>query len=172
MKLLELESTANNSLVLFVDLDGVLADFHSKALEVTGMDATIVDSNPATKKEFWRKIKQHLKSGEKFWEAMVPLRDAHVLWRFVSKYSPTILTSTGSEKSAQVEKEVWVKHHIGDVPVIFVRDSADKAQYAAPNHILIDDRLKSINPWIAAGGIGILHISAEITITRLKALGL
>ena len=103
---------------------------------------------------------------------MGPLRDAHLLWRFVGRHSPTILTSTGSEKAAQGEKEVWVKHHIGNVPIIFVRDSAEKAQYAAPNHILIDDRLKSINPWIAAGGIGILHISAEITITRLKELGL
>ena len=49
---------------------------------------------------------------------------------------------------------------------------ADKHEYAAPNHILIDDRDKAILPWREAGGIGILHTSANDTIAQLKELGL
>ena len=44
--------------------------------------------------------------------------------------------------------------------------------YAAPNHILIDDRESNIDQWRAAGGIGILHTSASNTIQQLKKLGL
>jgi hypothetical protein len=47
-----------------------------------------------------------------------------------------------------------------------------KAEYAEPNAILIDDQPKSIDPFIAAGGIGILHTSAANTIKELKKLGL
>jgi hypothetical protein len=47
-----------------------------------------------------------------------------------------------------------------------------KAAYAKPNHILIDDREKSIQPWREAGGIGILHTSAADTISQLQKLGL
>jgi len=47
-----------------------------------------------------------------------------------------------------------------------------KKNYAAPNHILIDDRESNIDQWRAAGGIGILHTSAAGTIQQLKKLGL
>ena len=49
---------------------------------------------------------------------------------------------------------------------------ADKHKYAAPNHILIDDRMKAIGPWRKAGGIGILHKDTKDTIAKLKLLGL
>ena len=61
---------------------------------------------------------------------------------------------------------------MGDVVVNLVRKSNDKAAYAAPNHILIDDRSKSIQPWVAAGGIGILHTNAANTIRQLKEVGI
>jgi len=47
-----------------------------------------------------------------------------------------------------------------------------KKNYAAPNHILIDDRKSNIDEWRAEGGIGILHTSAADTIRQLKKLGL
>ena len=56
--------------------------------------------------------------------------------------------------------------------MIVVDGGKEKYQYAAPNHILIDDRLVSIEPWVNAGGIGILHTSAVDTIEQLKELGL
>jgi hypothetical protein len=50
---------------------------------------------------------------------------------------------------------------------IFV-PAAQKAKFAAPNHILIDDMEKNITAWEAAGGIGILHKNATDTINTLK----
>ena len=50
--------------------------------------------------------------------------------------------------------------------------SADKQKYAAPNHILIDDRKSNIDQWVSRGGVGILHTSTADTIRQLKKLGL
>ena len=48
----------------------------------------------------------------------------------------------------------------------------DKAQYASPNAILIDDRSKAIDPWVDMGGIGILHTNTNNTIEQLKQIGI
>ena len=48
-----------------------------------------------------------------------------------------------------------------------MKSSDDKRQPA----ILIDDYPKNVDQFKAAGGIGILHISASNTISQLKRLG-
>jgi hypothetical protein len=47
-----------------------------------------------------------------------------------------------------------------------------KQKYAGENKILIDDRADNISDWKNAGGIGILHKTANQTINELKQLGL
>ena len=54
---------------------------------------------------------------------------------------------------------------------IFVKKEL-KRQYAAQNHILIDDYLDNIKEWREDGGIGILHVTVGQTIKELKQLGL
>ena len=46
--------------------------------------------------------------------------------------------------------------------------SHNKQKYAAPNHILIDDRKDLIEEWESQGGIGILHTSTKNTIECLR----
>jgi hypothetical protein len=55
---------------------------------------------------------------------------------------------------------------------LILRSAKHKKDFAGPNNILIDDRVDNINGWIEAGGIGILHTSAEDTIKQLNKLGL
>jgi hypothetical protein len=156
---------------LFVDLDGVLVDF-DKEMERIGFPSSAVETDKKMKARFWHNVGRMAHHGHEFWGVMDPMPDADVLWNYIKKYTPAILSATGHVGNAEQEKRVWVKKHIGDVVVHLVRKSGDKAQFAAPNHILIDDRAKSIEPWIAAGGIGILHTSAANTIARLKELGI
>jgi hypothetical protein len=66
---------------------------------------------------------------------------------------------------------VWVKHKIPGTKLI-LRYASQKQELAEPNAILIDDRIKNIEQWESAGGIGILHTSAADTISQLKKLGL
>jgi hypothetical protein len=51
----------------------------------------------------------------------------------------------------------------------FVRNKQEKAQYATPNSILIDDSAGCIGPFVAAGGHGILHVKSSETIRILDA---
>lgn len=158
---------------LYVDLDGVIVDFAAHAKQITGID--IDDAGKEDRNKFWKHIGRHVKQGHPFFAAMNPLADAFHLWNYVVKHQPTILSATGHIFGAGEEKRMWVRQHLGSDAAhraIFVRNSRDKAKYASATAILIDDRKKSIDPWVEAGGVGILHTSAELTIKQLKELGL
>lgn len=157
---------------IYVDLDGVLVDFETTAQDITGI--TVAGADKKQMNKFWKHIERHVEDGGEFFARMKPLRDAMRLWQFLTKHHPTILSATGHIKGAATEKRNWVTSHLGASvakSALFVQDGKDKAKYATPDSILIDDRAKAIDPWVAAGGIGILHKSAEQTIKRLKELG-
>lgn len=161
---------------IYVDLDGVLADFIagvSKLLDVEYSDEKY-NSDPKFRSDMWRAVTKYSKEGGQLWSELDTMPDAGQLWSYVEKYNPEILTAAGNPAyGADAQKRAWVPWMIGsDIKVNIVRKSADKAQYATPDSILIDDQAKSINPWKAAGGIGILHTSAANTISELKKLGL
>ena len=137
-----------------------------------GFPVATIEQDKKAKAKFWQTVGWMAKNGKPFWGAMDPIPDAFVLWDYVKRYNPEILSATGHVGNATEEKHEWIKKHLGNVPTNLVRKSADKAQFAAPNHILIDDRAKALDPFIAAGGIGILHKSAAETIRQLKELGL
>lgn len=158
---------------VYVDLDGVIVNFAEHAKDLTGID--IDNAGKEDRNKFWKHIERHVKQGKPFFAAMSPMDDAYKLWNYVAKFSPTILSATGHIFGAGKEKREWVREYLGAGvadKAIFVRNSHDKAKYASPTSILIDDRTKSITPWEEAGGIGILHKTAELTIKRLKELGL
>lgn len=160
---------------IFVDLDGVMVDFNKFAKDCIGIRPTDWELDKGIKRDFWKAVGKWVKDGKKFFEDMEPMADANILWGHIKKYHPTILSATGFVNNAKVEKRAWVTKHLGSTAggmALLVRSASDKAQYAAPNHILIDDREKAIDPWVAAGGIGILHTSALETIKQLKKLGL
>lgn len=158
---------------VYVDLDGVLANFAKKAREIMDVDLDKADSK--TTSEFFKELDKQAREGKKFFENMELMPDAMELWKHIKRYDPIILSSTGHTLGAAEEKRAWVKKHLGYEAAkraLFVRQSKEKSKYANSHSILIDDRSKSIDPWVAAGGIGILHASASKTIKALKKLGL
>jgi len=161
---------------LWIDMDGVLADFEAGVDKILdgGYDDDKYHSDPDFRSKMWRAVSKYSKEGGQLWSELPAMEDAKELWSYVEKYNPQILTATGDPLyGAEAQKRAWVPWMVGsDVTVNVVRRSSDKAQYATPNSILIDDQPKSINPWKAAGGIGILHTSAASTIAELKKLGL
>lgn len=159
---------------LFVDLDGVLADFVKGVKQIfPGYTEHQYETDAKFRKEMWNRVESHAAEGGELWRSLDPLPDAQQLWSYVKSHDPIILTATGTNiPSAGEQKKYWVKSYLGNNPVLLVRAARDKQQYAAKNHILIDDKKKAIDPWVAAGGIGILHTSAVNTINELKKLGL
>jgi hypothetical protein len=88
-----------------------------------------------------------------------------------------MLTAPSLKKQSLMGKGLWMKNQTNkglfpSKPKVNYRSAKSKKDFAAPNHILIDDREDTINSWNVAGGIGILHTSASNTINQLKKLGL
>jgi hypothetical protein len=79
--------------------------------------------------------------------------------------------------SAKQQKLLWLNKHRIPYKANFVRNKEEKAQYANPTSILIDDSIGCIAPFIAAGGHGILHTNSsntnsvlDSTILQIRAL--
>jgi len=162
---------------IYVDLDGVLADLFKKMHEVTGHHLINQedDRTHAEDQAAWNKFHDLIKAGESLFSEFDLMPDAHDLWEYVKPYKPNILTATGRWNPEQVDKQKreWVKKHFTGYDKIYtVMASRQKAKFAWPDAILIDDRMKSITPWTEKGGVGVLHTSAENTIKELKKLGL
>jgi hypothetical protein len=160
------------SYTIYVDLDGVLVDFDKEA-ERIGFPVEAFEADNKVKARFWHNIGKMAHHGFEFWGVMDKMVDADILWnRLMEADHPVeILSATGHVGNADAEKRKWVETHLGDVVVNLVRKSKDKATFASPKAILIDDREKSITPWVEAGGIGVLHVSADDTIRQLEELG-
>jgi len=158
--------------VIYVDMDGVLADLQSFIKKLTGRALRDDDKYD---KESWKQFHDHMKDGNKTFEEFKKLPDTDKLWSYIRKYKPHILTATGTNLAdeAAKQKRAWVKKHLTGFDQIHTpQKSAQKAKWAWPDAILIDDRMKSIGPWREKGGIGIHHKSAADTIKQLKKLGL
>lgn len=155
MRLLEIEQ----KYTVYVDMDGVLCDFEGGFEKLMGAPLT-----SETKKQFWKTLKKL--SEEKhieYWANLDWTNQGKQLWQAVSKYSPIILSSPGTSMRQPIEagKSRWLKKHLNPQPsgVIF---ETEKEKYADKTKILIDDRDKVLNPWMAAGGIGIKFIDGQL----------
>ncbi len=157
---------------LFVDLDGVLVDFETGVRRATGKEPS--ELHP---RSMWPAI-----AGTKgFYDRLGWMPDGRDLWQVVNDFQPVILTGLPMGKWAEPQKRSWCERELSsDIPVItgMSRRKADLAhiwleenELSDKTPILIDDRLKIKEPWEAAGGIFILHLSAADSIEKLKELG-
>lgn len=169
------EQDERTNIKIFVDLDGVLANFVGGARRlIPEYSEEKYDTDPKFKKMMWKTIRDYSEDGGELWYELDLLPDAMTLWNYVKDYDPEILTATGDPKyNAGQQKFRWVAEKFGShIPVNLTRKAAEKAQHACEKCVLIDDKEKAINPWKEAGGTGILHTSAANTIAQLKQLGL
>jgi hypothetical protein len=154
---------------LFLDLDGVLADYDKAATQVLGGDHYKFEFIHG-KDVYWQLLHQ---SG-RFFEDLLPMPDAMTLWYTVRRFKPVILTAlprTNAERT-DMQKRSWVREWLGaDVEVITCA-TADKPNYCFPGDILVDDRTINRAPWEAQGGHYVHHTSAAESIAALAELGL
>lgn len=150
--------------MIFCDMDGVLVDFDESFKAKYGAYPYLIP-----KEQLWKIVN----STPNYWVNLPEQKDAQILIRFLEKHGFEILTGLphdGFDK-ANVEKRQWIKEHIGPYIKINCCLSKDKQNYIKDKDILIDDREPNIERWIEHGGIGILHKSAEDTISQLQQLG-
>ena len=152
---------------IFCDMDGVLCDFDRRFEEFGGMAPGMYESRFGTKK-FWEVINN---IGEQFWSKMPWEQDGKQLWKYISKYKPSLLSAPSKDFSSRYGKQLWVKENIPGTKLI-LSNRENKKNYSGKNKILIDDRSDNINDWVYNSGIGILHTSTSQTIKDLQRLGL
>ena len=172
--------------VIFCDMDGVLVNFDEGYKQLTGMSTHHTDAQG--KKEFWKAFRQGLKdkniSEESYWANLDWQPGGKELWDYISQYKPYVLTAPAVNfdfpEELRYDRDVnesilgkldWVKR-LPNMRKIYFAAAKNKAKFAGPNNILIDDRKDTIDAWNAKGGIGILHTTAASTIAQLKELGL
>jgi len=152
---------------IFLDMDGVLVNFDQQFQELTGMMPREFESKYSSDK-FWEEIDG---AGVGFWRGMKWMPGGEALYNRASQHDHALLSSPSRSEVSKIGKRLWRRDKTPDTKLILAR-SYNKRKYAAPNHILIDDREDNIQQWKDAGGIGILYKSAEQVNAELDKLGL
>jgi hypothetical protein len=150
---------------VYLDCDGVLADFDAAAGSVLGMAPHIFERRfgPA---RFWQK----LAAAPDFFANLDLLPDAMELYEAVRHLKPVILTGLPRGSWAEPQKRLWAERHFPDVPVI-TTTAALKREHCHPGDALVDDRHKYRHLWESAGGVFIHHRSARQSIADLRRRG-
>jgi 5'(3')-deoxyribonucleotidase len=158
---------------IYLDMDGVVADFDSFATEVIGYS---VGPDTMYPKEDWMKLLNEQRLYFKlpvYPEAksfVTEIQELSLDYNFDLKFL-TAIPHGNDIPWAFSDKIYWAKKYFPGIPVWFGPYSADKQKYADPTNILIDDRESNIEEWSEAGGIAIHHIGDHAnTLRRLKLI--
>lgn len=146
---------------LFLDADGVLADFDLGARKLLGMKPKefIAKHGRGT---FWKRL-AHAKN---FYGTLPEMPDARLLFDAVKHLEPTILTGLPLGRWAAPQKVEWAAGHFPGVPIITCM-AADKHKHMHPGDVLVDDREKHRETFEAAGIVFVHHKSAEESLRQL-----
>ena len=152
---------------IYVDMDGVIADFHKRYSERYRISPTEADALGQFGTLFVRFIK------DREFSTLELMEDAVELLNFLNgmKQPKEILSSTArveNHSSISAQKDEWLKFHNINYVQNFVPGKHLKYRFATPNSIIIDDTKSVIDDWNNAGGIGIHHTDAKSTIAMLK----
>lgn len=144
---------------IYVDMDGVVADFDAFVLENLGRTFSHI-VGPKGDSEMW----DFLKSVDRLYYILKPTSYAQELMEMVAATGANVefLTAIPRRTSipgAELDKRQWVQEVFGDKFKMNIGPfSGDKWKWAKPGDVLIDDRADNIEDWITKGnGIGILH---------------
>jgi 5'(3')-deoxyribonucleotidase len=156
---------------LYLDMDGVVADFNEYAHRTLRV--------PASQGIYPDDVWQKLAANPRIYRDLIPITYAGELvatcFNFAQRKQYGFMFLTAVPKGNDVpwafyDKVEWARKYFPNIPVMFGPFSKDKHQHCQPGDILIDDRSSNIEEWRAAGGIAIHHVDFDTTITVLNSL--
>jgi deoxypyrimidine-specific 5' nucleotidase type C protein (NT5C) len=149
---------------LFLDCDGVLADFDAGARRLLGLSPKefIARNGRGT---FWKR----LAAAKNFYGSLPEMSDARCLFDAVKHLEPTILTGLPVGTWAAPQKVQWAAEHFPRVPIVTCM-AADKHKHMHPGDVLVDDREKHRAAYEAAGVVFVHHKNAEDSLRKLAKI--
>lgn len=150
---------------LFLDLDGVFADFDKHFENVIG-------EKPSSDKIMWAQIEEY----GNFFSELPLMQGAHALMSMAEVLFDDITFLTACPKTfyqkAARQKRNWVREHFGyDYKVLPVLGGKNKALFMhRAGDILVDDYAANCDSWNAEGGRSVLHKTVKATIGELYIL--
>ena len=159
---------------IFLDLDGVFADFHRYVEKVCGFPYA---ENPEA---VWKELDQipclfsklDLLPGSlaMFHNIRVIAEEAGIR-DYQIEFLTALPRRTGRLGTAVWDKAEWVYMHISDYHHVNIVDHwSKKKHFCQPGDILIDDAWRNCLDWTDAGGIAIVHDNVETTVSQLEGI--
>jgi 5'-nucleotidase len=149
----------NHQPTLYLDMDGVLADFDSAAAQFL-KDYPRDPSNDQWPLGVWRQLVKvpHLYRNLPLMPQAKELYD--LAQQFATELNWRVAILTAIPKGNDVpdafqDKVEWAKEHFPTLRVYFGPYSADKQHHARTGDILVDDRRSNCEEWTRAGGIAV-----------------
>jgi len=149
---------------LFLDADGVLADFDSGARALLGTTPREFEARHG-KREFWRRIA----TAPDFYARLPEMPDARLLFDSVAHLHPTILTGLPLGNWAAPQKIRWAAEHFPMTKIITCM-ARDKYRHLTRGDVLVDDREDHRAKWEDAGGTFVHHKNARASLEQLARI--
>ena len=147
---------------LYLDCDGVLADFDKGATAVLGLSPRAFEQRHGLGK-FWQKLAQ----APDFYFGLPLMDDAMELFDAVRHLDPIILTGLPRGNWAADQKVRWAARYFPDTRIITTM-ARDKRDHAKEGDVLVDDQTRHRQRWEEVGGVFIHHTSARQSIDELR----
>lgn len=151
---------------LFLDLDGVFANFTKAFREHTGLEHY---DNPKKSWGILEKVDNLFLHLEPFPYAKDMFEEIKNRSVYDIKFLTALPRLSKKLKTAPQDKVNWIREYLClETPVICSNGWSDKKRYCSPGDILVDDMERNIVDWKTAGGVGILHTDPANTISLLS----
>ena len=159
---------------VYLDMDGVLADFFGGVEKMYGVDHWKQLTNDKTK-DLKKEVIDRI-TGTDFFATLPKFQSADALIDMVKKFTGgkfSINTSPlrGDNENSGKYKKVWISNNIDTPDEIVVtgrKESYAKDKGTGTPNILIDDRPVNIQRWQDAGGYGILYQANRDSLDKVK----
>ena len=168
------EAMEDGKPIVYIDMDGVLADFFGGVEQMYGVQhwkELVSDKTKDLKTEVINRI-----TGTDFFATLPKFNDVGELISMVKEFTGghfSINTSPlrGDNENSAKYKKLWIQNNIeqpDDVIVTGRKESYAKDKASGTPNILIDDRPVNIQRWQGAGGYGILYQANRDSLTKVK----
>lgn len=146
---------------LYLDCDGVLADFDKGAAAVLGLPPRAFEKRHGLGR-FW----QRLAMAPDFYFGLPLMDDALELFEAVRHLGPVILTGLPRGNWAADQKVRWAAKHFPGTRIITTM-ARDKRDHAREGDVLVDDQTRHRERWEEVGGVFVHHTSARESLAQL-----